>query len=446
MTSRTFSLLLIGAVGGLLAFLCTEPFVPKQLHDRFAWDQFGRLFGMMAGVWIGGLIGLVSGIYQGSRRHAITGLVAGGVLGLICGPIGLAIGGTIYESIQGKTSAIPVLGGIMDAVARALGWAAIGASLGAAEGAVGRSVKRTMQGLVGGLLGGFLGGVGFTVASNVFAPVQTLSTGQTEVGMPGRAVGLVLLGAGIGLMIGIAESAGRRAWLRLVLGRNEGREWAIDVPQLILGRDERAHVPLFGDQNVAPYHATIENRSGQFWLFDQNSPIGTGLNNQRVQQAPLQHGDRIQIGPHQLEFFMKGPQARRIPAAAPVHVEFNQPQIPVGAAGQTTVMAPVQASNPTTVMTPAALTLVATTGPLTGQRFPVQGPIEIGRELPTLPMSFDSGVSRRHASLIPQAGTLQIADLGSTNGTLLNGNRIQSALAKVGDTVQIGMTIFRIES
>jgi len=339
---------------------------------------------------------------------------------------------------------IPVVGEIIDKASVLPSYMILGAIIGCSQGIVGSSLRRARQGLIAGLVGGFVGGIG----AGIGFIIGEAHWGQKglDAGILGRGLGLVLLGAGIGLMIGIAESAGRKAWLRLVLGRNEGREWAIDVPQLILGRDERAHVPLLGDANVAPYHATIENRGGQYWLFDQNSPIGTGLNNQRIQQAPLQHGDRIQIGPHQLEFLMKGPQARRIPASAPVHVEFNQPHVPAGAAGQTTVMAPVQQSNPTTVMNPPGLTLVATTGPLTGQRFPIQGAIEIGRELPTLPMSFDSGVSRRHASLIPQAGTLQIADLGSTNGTLLNGNRVQSALAQVGDTLQIGMTIFRIES
>ncbi len=53
----------------------------------------------------------------------------------------------------------------------------------------------------------------------------------------------------------------------------------------------------------------------------------------------------------------------------------------------------------------------------------------------------DDGVSRRHAKVSRQkGGSLTITDLGSTNGTFLNGERVASRVLKDGDKIQIGTT------
>ena len=92
-----------------------------------------------------------------------------------------------------------------------------------------------------------------------------------------------------------------------------------------------------------------------------------------------------------------------------------------------------------------ALTLVAVAGPFTGQRFPIQSTVELGRESGPIPLGFDTMVSRRHASLTPTPAGLQVTDLGSTNGTMVNGMRIQNSLLNSGDSLTIGTTTFRLE-
>jgi pSer/pThr/pTyr-binding forkhead associated (FHA) protein len=116
----------------------------------------------------------------------------------------------------------------------------------------------------------------------------------------------------------------------------------------------------------------------------------------------------------------------------------------------TQVFTPAQ-SNPTVAFAPApkpggGFILVAMDGPLLGQRFVVSGPMEVGRECPGIPMSFDTGASRRHASVSPSFNGLAVADLGSTNGTFLNGQRVSQANAAPGDMVKIGSTTFRVET
>ncbi len=52
----------------------------------------------------------------------------------------------------------------------------------------------------------------------------------------------------------------------------------------------------------------------------------------------------------------------------------------------------------------------------------------------------DSNVSRRHAEIVQEGATYWIVDLGSTNGTELNGRRITKEKLADGDTVTIGAT------
>jgi pSer/pThr/pTyr-binding forkhead associated (FHA) protein len=51
-------------------------------------------------------------------------------------------------------------------------------------------------------------------------------------------------------------------------------------------------------------------------------------------------------------------------------------------------------------------------------------------------------VSRRHCQLNHDGGLLKIRDLGSRNGTILNGKAINEAVIKAGDRVEIGPLAF----
>jgi len=90
-------------------------------------------------------------------------------------------------------------------------------------------------------------------------------------------------------------------------------------------------------------------------------------------------------------------------------------------------------------------TLVVTSGPLEGERFEVGEEFTIGREQTDLHLD-DGEVSRRHARVRAVAGGLELEDLGSRNGTRLNGVRIEQAVALPdGAQVRIGQTTMRVE-
>jgi len=54
-------------------------------------------------------------------------------------------------------------------------------------------------------------------------------------------------------------------------------------------------------------------------------------------------------------------------------------------------------------------------------------------------------ISRKHCRLIRDADSLRVEDLGSSNGTFHNGQRVQEATLSPGDTVQVGSVVFVVQ-
>jgi len=477
MIGRALYLFVAGAIGGLVAWMITEPFAPRFMSD-VAWARFEQNFGLAAGLMIGFLVGAASGYNQGSRAHLMRGAAIGAVVGAIAGPLGVSLGSAVYNFIVGPTRGLMGVGWVLEWVGRATGWALFGMMIGMAEGALGASTRRAFLGALGGFIGGAIGGFVFQLSANLVGNATAAIEGGSEIGMIPRALGLVAVGGGIGLFIGIIEALGRQAWVRQLVGRNEGREWMIDAPQTVLGRAENAQVPLLGDPNVSPNHAVIVRQSGRYLLVDQGTPLGTGLNGIRlIGPMMLASGDMIQVGSHNLQFLLKGGAARRAAAERQAHA-MGQPVAMAGGApvGAGVGFAPLPGSSQPTVAfggpagsppftgaptmafpagTPGQASgpvgavgsvLVALGGPMAGQRIPVGTPLEIGREGSGLALGFDAMASRRHARIEPAPGGLSVTDLGSTNGTFINGQRVPTGLLRPGDTVRIGSTEFRYES
>jgi Inner membrane component of T3SS, cytoplasmic domain/Protein of unknown function (DUF3662) len=81
------------------------------------------------------------------------------------------------------------------------------------------------------------------------------------------------------------------------------------------------------------------------------------------------------------------------------------------------------------------------------RRIPVSGaPIRIGRAPECELVLKDSRVSRRHARLHARNGVLVLTDLGSTNGTQVNGHRVTELVLGAGDRIQVGDTSLVIEA
>jgi pSer/pThr/pTyr-binding forkhead associated (FHA) protein len=461
MVSKLFYMMVFGAVGGVLAWFVNEPFMNDDIRRTVDWGELAR-FGSTSGLLIGAMIGLATGLSLGTGKHILRAVALGAGVGAIGGWVGVTIGQIIFGVLD---ATIPFAGLI---VGRILGWSAFGALIGVSEGLIARSPKRILNGLLGGAIGGALGGALFDFLAFTIGSVFGFALrAEGEAGAPSRAVGLTLIGAGIGLFIGLLEWLTRAAWVRVLYGRNEGKDYPIDRDGAYLGRDELADVPLRGDPQVAPRHAEIRMDGGGYVLV----PLAPMAVNGQPVGAPveLSDGDLLQIGSFQVQFQLREGQAARaprdvvrspLPPPPPtppgVCPYCGQRQDPLTGACACMPTATPPSPTPTQGYPPApaaggvavaqATMLVGIDGAHAGQRIAVPpAGLTIGRETDNMLILPDPSVSRHHARLAYENGALVVYDLGSTNGVYVNEQRVSKQTLRAGDIVRFGGARFRIE-
>ncbi len=82
-------------------------------------------------------------------------------------------------------------------------------------------------------------------------------------------------------------------------------------------------------------------------------------------------------------------------------------------------------------------------GPIRKTLYPLAGQVTIGRSPDNTISLEDPLVSRHHARVSCQDGIWSVEDLGSANGVVFNGNRVDKMILTSEDTFQIGETTFR---
>jgi ABC-2 type transport system ATP-binding protein len=205
--------------------------------------------------------------------------------------------------------------------------------------------------------------------------------------------------------------------LVIVEGVETGREIPVDQ-ELVVGRAAGSDL-VIGDVEVSTTHASFLATADALAVKDLGSTNGTFVNGERVSgQHVLRAGDRIQLGATVLEVRAPVPQAddRSIAPGLQVTRVRNIPRVPM---------------------------LHFRTGQRAGSEIPVGVPVVIGRDpgVADVILDQDTEISRRHASFSPAGAGLTVQDLGSTNGTFVNAQRITEAVAlQDGDMVQLGST------
>jgi len=224
------------------------------------------------------------------------------------------------------------------------------------------------------------------------------------------------------------DAAVAQLTLAIIEGGEAERELSVTAVSVI-GRDPAADF-VITDSDVSARHATITPLDGGCAIEDLGSTNGTFVNGRRISSAhELRPGDRVQLGGTVLEVRGELAPARAAESSAAADA---LPAVQVTRVKQI----------PTLPM------LVFLSGQLQGNRIPAGAQLVVGRELGAADVILDqdSGVSRRHAAFSPASGGLTVQDMGSTNGTLVNGQRLSGTTAlQTGDRVQIGDTVIEVQ-
>ncbi len=85
-------------------------------------------------------------------------------------------------------------------------------------------------------------------------------------------------------------------------------------------------------------------------------------------------------------------------------------------------------------------------GPSAGREIEVEGDVIIGRETSDLTIE-DPEISRRHAVVRLVTGAIEVEDLGSSNGTFVDGSRIDGPTRVAGGgQIRCGTTLFDVSA
>ena len=211
-------------------------------------------------------------------------------------------------------------------------------------------------------------------------------------------------------------------------GANPGRSVPLSKDRLTIGRSEHADLP-FPDTKLSREHAEFIRRDGAWRIRDLASRNGTFLNGRKLgdEAVALTVGDRITLGLVELEFVTSA-QASAQPAPA---AEVPSPAV-AGAATQLAMPA----------FTGSRLRVL--TGALAGRDFALGERTVFGRAAGDADISLeDSAASRRNTEITRDGPLWQVRDLGSRNGTELDGERLpadQPIRMHAGARLRIGAT------
>ena len=266
---------------------------------------------------------------------------------------------------------------------------------------------------------------------------------------------------------------------KLIIEDDEGRRSVVPVElgEITIGRHEGCTIRL-KERNVSRRHATIRRENGNLVAEDLDSDNGVFINGARIEKRRTLHdGDRIGIGDFRLELRGEASAEKThvTPKPAEPLREATQPYVrlpppnmqepaPVALEAATTEVSPLpaapvpqefEAHEATAIIRPSARPerLEAAAGPLAKERPRLlclstnlagrcydiaKNDVVLGRTDDNDIVLDHRSVSRHHSRIVVQGEQTRVIDLGSANGTLVNGEEYAELLLKEGDVITLG--------
>ncbi|HEX6836087.1 MAG TPA: FHA domain-containing protein [Polyangia bacterium] len=255
---------------------------------------------------------------------------------------------------------------------------------------------------------------------------------------------------------------------KLIIEDDEGKTTVVPLirDEITIGRKEGNTIRLT-ERNVSRRHAKLVKSNGTVFIEDLTSYNGIKVNGDRIAgRAPVNEGDRVQIGDYQLALKLDKAQTASgnhssptapaaappaMPSAAPASEMSEQKTTPFmkenGAAPASmldlapTVQTPIQQTPPPPISgqqeAPARLVVVSSN--FAGQEFVLdKAAVVIGRTDENDVVINHRSISRHHAKIVREGGHYHIVDLQSANGVRVNGEEYGKVELRKGDHVDLG--------
>ena len=230
--------------------------------------------------------------------------------------------------------------------------------------------------------------------------------------------------------------------LKLILEENgKLQELSFDEERITIGRTADNAVRI-SDALSSRHHCQISRAGDGFQVEDLKSRNGTKLNGQPLTEPTvLQPGDRIEVGDSYVHFAerqeagARGASAKRKPV--------TRRQSSSGPASSGPASGPGHQGPGDPIKTSDAACLRVGAGPEAGKTVKLTSlPFVVGRKKGASLALQDEDVSNEHCMIVEDQGLLHLVDLGSTNGTFLDGERLRGrAPLRRGSTIRLGKTL-----
>ncbi|MFC1587049.1 FHA domain-containing protein [Planctomycetota bacterium] len=182
-------------------------------------------------------------------------------------------------------------------------------------------------------------------------------------------------------------------------------EFEIDRDKIVIGRDKTCDLTITG-KGISRQHCEIENISGTFKIKDLKSANGIRVNKNQIDETYLRDQDEISIGVRRITFILDKTDDKEKAYLECLSGLFKDKKFSLG-----------------------------------------RGKLVIGRaDDVDLHITDDSKISSRHAEIVCDKGTYFISDLGSSNGTKINGKKAGFRPLVHGDKIEIGSQEFQFNA
>jgi pSer/pThr/pTyr-binding forkhead associated (FHA) protein len=228
---------------------------------------------------------------------------------------------------------------------------------------------------------------------------------------------------------------------KLVISDDEGKTTVVPLvrDEITIGRKEGNTIRLT-ERNVSRRHARLKKANGAYLIEDLESYNGIKVNGRRVEKTlPLKLGDQVAIGDYMIALQDAASDAPSVADAATGALTPPSRTAPLADSPTAMIAAPVA---PVAAAPPARLVMISPPAP--GAEFAFQRPkMRLGRAEDLDICVNHRSISREHAEFVRSGDQIRLVDLGSANGTRVNGKDVTDVPLNRGDVIELGQVRFR---